>query len=182
MELIRLNREQIKTIYYERMVLDFPSNELKPLKMIFESLDEDFYDCFGLLEQDIIGYVYVKRQGKDYLIDYLAVFKEYRNKGIGGKMIGLLKDYLQDANSIIGEVENPEYAINNTDKEIQNRRLQFYLRNGFRDTNVNVLCFGVQYKLIEIKTIHNPKEIRNLYRMHYQSMLPKGMFEKNIFI
>lgn len=30
------------------MVIDFPKNELKPLNMILKSVEEGFYDCFGV--------------------------------------------------------------------------------------------------------------------------------------
>ena len=54
------------------------------------------------------------------------------------------------AKSIIGEVENPEFAKSEEDRRIQTRRFEFYMRNGFRDTGVRAACFGVPYIIIEM--------------------------------
>ena len=42
MELQRLNENQLTKLYQEHMVIDFPKAELKPLKMILQSVKDGF--------------------------------------------------------------------------------------------------------------------------------------------
>ena len=80
MKLSSLNKKQIETIYRERMKIDFPPNELKPLSMIYDAIERGIYECLGLMDgTDIVGYAYLIRKGDDYLIDYLAVCPDRRN-------------------------------------------------------------------------------------------------------
>ena len=112
MKLSSLNEKQIETIYRERMKIDFPPNELKPLSMIYDAIERGIYECLGLMDgTDIVGYAYLIRKGDDYLIDYLAVCPDRRNAGLGSEMLRLLGEYLAEADSIIGEVENPELRM-----------------------------------------------------------------------
>lgn len=182
MELLKLSLEQVCSVYNTRMVNDFPDDELKPLDIILKSIQDDYYDCYGLFDEMLVGYVFVIRHDQDYLIDYLAIYPSKRNKGYGSLLIQLLKEKLSNANSILGEVENPEFSNHDEEKKIQTKRLHFYLSNGFVDTNVNVLVFGVQYRLIEVLNVHSKEEVRNIYAMHYKSMLSKEMFENNMLI
>lgn len=184
MRLDRLTREQVEKVYQERMKEDFPPNELKPLAMINKAVEQGIYECFGLMDgEEIAGYVFLIKQGEDYLVDYLATYPERRNRGLGREMIRLLGEYLADAKSIIGEVENPEFAINEVDKELQTRRFGFYMRNGCRGTGVRVTCFGVPYIILEMGQglVHTAEEIKTLYERHYKAILPKDLFEKNVF-
>jgi len=182
-----LSSDQINKLYKEQMVIDFPPNELKPLDMLYKLISQGRYDCYGLIENDeIIGYSFLNRLegSKDYLIDYLATAPNRRNHGLGAMMLKLLAEKLSDADSIIGEVENPEYAMNDADRELQTRRLKFYLRNGFIDTNVRATCFSVPYSIIELKNgmAKSEKKIKELYKQHYKAMLPKELFEANVIV
>lgn len=182
-----LSVEQVKKVYHERMTNDFPSDELKPYDMLCKLIEKGLYDCYGIIENDeIIGYTFLNRleDRGDYLIDYLATLPDRRNKGLGALILKLLSEKLADADSIIGEVENPEYAENIEDKEIQTRRYNFYLRNNFRDTNVRVSCFGVPFILIELGDSRGKSEedIKELYKLHYKAMLPKELYDANVLV
>ena len=186
-ELKLLSLDQIEKIYIERMVEDFPSNELKPLDMIKKLILEGNYDCYGLFENDeIVGYIFLNRlKGQqNYLIDYLATVPNRRNSGLGATIIKRLSEKLSDADSIIGEVENPEYEMNVLNKELQTRRLNFYLRNGFKDTKVRATCFGVPFIIIELvdKMSKSENEIKELYKQHYKAMLPKELYDTKIIV
>lgn len=185
MNLKLLDKELISDIYNRYMVNDFPEDELKPLEIILNAVEEGFYFCYGLLDGDnIYGYIYLESmpQTKDYLIDYLAVVKGYRNSGYGSQMIRLLGEVLADATAIVAEVENPEYASSVEEKAIQNKRYEFYIRNGFRDTGVRVRCFGVPFILIETGEglFHSQDDMRILYNDLYKAILPQELYEGNI--
>ena len=62
MKLSSLNKKQIETIYQERMKIDFPPSELKPLSMIYDAIERGIYECLGLMDgTDIVGYAYLIR-------------------------------------------------------------------------------------------------------------------------
>ncbi len=183
MELRLLVTNQVGKLYKEHMVFDFPKDELKPLAMILKAIDEDRYEPLGLFDgEGLIGYVFVVKLGNDYLVDYLATFPEYRNKGKGANLLGLLDEYLKDANSIIGEVEDPLYTLDEEVAALQERRINFYKRNGCKDTGVRVECFGVKYIVLETGKGkgHSTEEVWQLYESFYRSLLPEDKFIKNI--
>ena len=183
MNLKQLNENEITKLYNEHMVIDFPKDELKPLNMILESVREGFYDCLGLYEkEEMVGYTFIVKLDNSYLIDYIAIFPEFRNKGIGANLLGIIDDYLETADRIFGEVENPDYTEDEEQKKLQTRRLNFYLRNSCRDTGLRVNCFGVNYIILEAgKTQFKDKdEAWNLYERFYKSFLPEEKFKKNI--
>lgn len=184
MKLQRLDENQITKLYQEHMVVDFPKDELKPLNMILKSVQEGFYDCFGLFENEkIVGYTFMVKQENSYLIDYIAIFPEHRNKGVGANLLTLIDDYLGDADRIIGEVEDPAYTADEEQKTLQTRRLGFYLRNNCYDTGLRVECFGVKFIILEAgnKKCRDKDEVWDLYSLFYKKFLSEERFEKNIW-
>lgn len=178
-----LNKTQVENIYTERMVIDFPKTELKPLDILYKAIDKGIYEPLGLFDEDnLIGYTFLVKNNHDYLVDYLAVSPNQRNLGSGGIMVRLLPDHLKDAETIIAEIENPEYAENEDDRVLQTRRFGFYTRNGCSDTGLRVRCFGVPFMILRWGKKENEDldSLWNLYQSFYRIMLPKDMFKKNI--
>ena len=180
-----LSIEQVADIYHEHMKYDFPPDEIKPLQIIVDAINEKRYLCYGIFSDDVIvGYMFIIKlpMREDYLIDYLAVYPEYRNSGVGSCALGLISRQLLHADSIILEVEDPEYAQNDSDRVLQTRRYHFYQRNGFADTGVRAKAFGVPFVLLEIggAHAHSSEEVAKLYRDHYKSMLPRALYDANI--
>ena len=185
MKLKKLSIEQIEKVYTERMKEDFPPAELKPLGIIKQCLDKDAYECLGLFDgESMQGYAFLLKRENDYLIDYLAVCPECRNEGIGGKLLGRLGEYLAEAESIIAEVEDPAFEEDDEKRVLCKRRMEFYYRNGFEDTGVKAVCFGVHFILIEtgVNAVHSKEQIKELYLKHYRFMLPDEVFSKNVEI
>lgn len=183
MELRKLDIKQIKKVYKDRMVMDFPDDELKPLAAIVMLIKKGVYEFFGLFDGEIIvGYVCFISADNSYLVDYLAVYPEMRNKGVGAVMLKLIDDYLGHADRIIIEVEDPEFAETEDDRDIQTRRVGFYKRNGCIDTGLRVSCFEVPFIILEMKKeIHATKmEAWSIYEKFYKAFLPKKMFAKQI--
>ena len=180
MKLQKLSPDQVRRIYNERMLVDFPDNERKPLTMILKALSQGSYECLGLFDdQRLVGYTFLVKGENDYLVDYLAVYPEQRNKGVGGELLHLLKEGFRDADNIVIEVEDPDNAEEEAEKETRTRRKSFYMRNGCEDTGLKVECFGV---IFQILTLGSPScdHLLELYLSFYRKMLPKAMFEKNV--
>lgn len=185
MRLDKLTDVQVEKIYNERMKEDFPANELDPLEVINDAVEQGNYECLGLMEgEELAGYAFIIKHGKDYLIDYLGIFPEWRHHGRWRELVSMVGNYLADAKSILGEVENPEFAMNAEDKEIRTRRLEFYLTTGFRDTGVRLTYFEAPFIIIEMMhtPVHSKEEVKSLYEMHYKAFLPEGAFEENVFM
>ena len=183
MRLEHLGKSLAETVYKERIVVDFPEDELKPLWTILKAMDQGKYECLGLFDGDaMVGYTFLVKLGKDYLVDYLAVYPDKRNSGAGGVMVNLLAEYLRDADNIIVEVENPEYAENEDQKELQSRRLAFYYRNGCADTGLRVKTFGVPFLILRMgeSSCNDLDALWELYQSFYREVLPKEMFEKSV--
>lgn len=194
MKLINLTLEQVAFNYNQHMCEDFPPVELKPLKNILMALANDIYLCLGLVDDDyqnlpdsqdlkLYGYAYLIKVGSDYLIDYLAIRPSYRDQGLGSELLRLIGSRLEDATSILVEVEDPSKSSSPDELKTRFRRLSFYLNNGLINTNVNALCFTVPYRILEftnVPRLHSPDEIKELYRLIYKTMLPPKMYEENI--
>ena len=183
MRLEHLGKSLAETVYKERIVIDFPEDELKPLWAILNAMDQGKYECLGLFDgESMIGYTFLVKLGKDYLVDYLSVYPDKRNSGAGGVMVNLLTEYLRDADNIIVEVENPEYAENEDQKELQSRRLAFYYRNGCSDTGLKVKTFGVPFIILRMgeSSCNDLDALWELYQSFYREVLPKEMFEKSV--
>ncbi len=183
MRLEHISKSMTETIYKERMIIDFPKDELKPLGIILDAMDRGMYEALGLFdEENMIGYVFLVKLERNYLVDYLAIFPDKRNSGAGGVMVQLVSEYLREADNIVVEVENPEFAQDEAQNDIQSRRLAFYLRNGCLDTGLRVKTFGVPFMLLKIGAgkYSDLDALWDLYQSFYREVLPKDMFEKNI--
>lgn len=185
MKIVELTVGQIIRIYRKYMVNDFPSDELKPLLIILKGKRKGKYVCLGLeKDNEIVGYAFFVKINNDYLFDYLAVRKDERNKNYGSTFIKLLKEKFADANSVIGEVENPDYADDDDIRNLRKRRINFYLRNGLTDTGLKARTFGVEYLILEMdlgKT-HTNDDIKDLYQKEYHSILPEKLYKDNVTI
>lgn len=184
MQMQLLTKKQVQQLY-RRMKKDFPKNERKPLWMILKAIDKGQYECYGFFHgQDILGYAFFVKCGNDYLFDYLAIDESRRNQNLGTQFLAMLQNHFRNASSVIGEVEDPEAAESEADKELRTRRLHFYLRNGVCDTGVKAQAFGVDFRILELDLgkKHSKEQIRKLYEKQYRIMLPEKVFLKHIHV
>ncbi len=178
MELITLTGEEITTIYHDHLTSDFARDETKPLGVILKAVEKGTYDCLGLLgEEGLAGYVFLVRRDRNYLVDYLAVFREDRNKGLGSELLRLLGDYLAEADSVILEVEDPDLEEEGPGRETMVRRIGFYRKNYWIDTGLRVRCFGVPFRILQPEEAPavDREELWQIYRSLYATIVPKLM-------
>ena len=186
-----LSLTEVRCLYKERMVYDFPENELKPLNMIEASLARGTYSCLGMKNEEgaILAYGFFVRLTREKeeirLFDYLAVRQDLRDKGLGSAFLQeLSRRHLKDTVLLLLEVDDPARAPGPEEKRHRERRLSFYLRNGLRDTGVTARVFGADFRLLEfpLSSIHAPLEISGAYEALYRSMLPDDMFRREVHI
>ena len=175
----------VEELYHTRLIKDFPPMELKPLEMMRVSWEMESYDCYGLFErEEILGYAFFLRKGRKYLLDYYAIDEKYRGTGLGSGFLRQLAEYMEEADCVIIEVENPASAKDEEARKHMQRRLHFYLRNGCRETGVTSILFGVNYRLLEIagRGAHGKEELRAAYTEIYQSILPERFFQTSFLV
>ena len=180
---------RIEHIYNTFMKLDFPSSELKPLASIRRMWEHHSYDCYEMTENDdLTGYAfYVKLpsgRGYNYLLDYLAVVDGYRDRGYGSELLKQLYTQITDAENIVVEVEDPDKAEDKTAHITRQRRMSFYLRNGFAETGITATVFSVPFRILLLSGSegHSVEEIREIYTSLYKYIVPDHMYADNIII
>lgn len=178
----KLNIIQIISVYNKSLKHEFPSNERRPLALIIKGVNAGTYECLGAFSgNELLGYAFFLKHGNDYLWDYLAVFEEYRCDGVGSKIIQAIREHYKSADSVIGEVENPEFARTDEERQLMTRRMDFYLRNGCIDTGVKAVTFGARFIIIQISgKSMGVSDLAELYKTHYRVSLPKRIYEGNI--
>ena len=170
---------QVEMLYDLRMKKDFPPDELKPLDTIRRLWIKRAYECFGLFDgKGISGYAFYLRSDRNCLLDYFAIAEERRNEGLGSLFIRQLSGLVQEADCIVAEVEDPETALDGETKRLRERRLRFYLRNGFRKTALTSTVFGVDFRILEVPADmpHTDEEISGIYTELYRISLPGKLF------
>ena len=171
---------QIEKLYKFRLKKDFVRNELRPLSSMRRSWENDAYECYGLFAGEaLLGYAFFVRLGKHYLFDYFAIAEGHRDEGLGSWFLRALALKLADADCVVGEVEDPEQAKDDETRSLRERRMRFYLRNGYRQTTLTSRVFGADYRILEVPTAmeHTTEELRSIYTALYQSILPGIFFQ-----
>ena len=137
----------------------FPKEERFPFDILKTCSKEDNSDLYAVLDNDkFIGMCYIVNCNGAYYLMYLAVQDELRNEKYGSK---ILKDLKEKYKTLFLSIDKPI-------DEISIKRKNFYLRNGFYDTNKYYEDTGVLY---EILCTDNEYEItENIMLKRYTNM------------
>lgn len=185
--------EQIDTIYNSYMVKDFPKSELKPLDRIKYTMEKGLSEVIALYEGDKIqsyAVLIIPEEGEYALLDYYAVVKEYRGKGIGHVMFEQIVEYLRGhslkgqtkcVKGLIIECESLETSPCEDERITRSRRIKFYESCGCRRLDLRSELFGVEYVILEMQVGQdndNPalKDLELIYRQ----MFKKKHFEERV--
>lgn len=182
MELRLPSLTQLRQIYEADMKEAFPPAELKPLSAIERMWQEGKYKPWCLFDgEKIIGLAFLWL-GKDpgwALLDYLCVSFDYRNDGLGSKILELLKEAEPGA-VIFGEAEAPVHA---PDPAMAERRLGFYLRNGLRIAGYDTDIFGVHYKTLYLAGEEvDDAELMEAHRAVYRGSFTPEKYARHVVI
>lgn len=159
-----LSDKAIEEIYYEHMTSDFPRSELKPLKLLLDCKKMDLYKCFGLFDGDkLLAYSYFANDPdkKIILLDYLAVVKNMRNAGYGSIMLSKIREYFRENSTVekvIIEAESIESSTNEKERNIRQRRIAFYKKNGLVQQQFKARVFGTEFTIL-LFDVQNNSEI-----------------------
>lgn len=179
MEIIVLNREQVRELYHVQMKRDFNSQELKPLELILNNIDSGEYIVYGLIEQDCcIAYAAFRMEPESTwtLLDYFAVSPQLRGTGIGSRFFRALME--DNPAYVLIEAEAPQCAEDDADRIMRNRRIAFYERCGCVRTGVTANVFGVTYDVLCYTDAAQPTRstVRVKLLSIYHHMLPETLY------
>lgn len=124
----------------------FPRAERKPFAIIRKTQRKGKMDVW-CLEKDghFLGLAITINSDELILIDYLAVSKKQRGKGVGSGALQALraqyagKDVFLEIESVFDDCKNKEERL---------KRKQFYLHCGMKPMQVMVYLFGVKMELL----------------------------------
>ena len=182
MELKQLDKEEVKEIYINYMVIDFPSQELKPIYAIEKLINRKIYKCYGLYDsEELLAYAFFNTSKSYLLLDYYSVCEKFRSKGIGSEFFTILKESCNNYRGIIVEVEDIESADTEAEKIIRQRRIDFYMKNGMKMTNVLCELFNVNYSIMCIsKTEFDDSIICDEIKNIYKEMVPVKFYSRYV--
>ena len=122
--------EQIKQLYQTA----FPEDEQIPWNDLVRLIEEMHLDFIAYYDGDtFIGFTIVYPRSSFNWYWYFAVVPELRGQGKGQKILTALIEKYRGQSCVL-DMEWPKQECDN--KAQRERRHDFYLRNGFRDTNL----------------------------------------------
>lgn len=166
--------EKIKQLYETA----FPKEEQIPWKDLVRLVEEMPLDFTAYYNDDVfIGFTIVYQRKTFNWFWYFAVREELRGKGHGQQILTHLIKKHAGQTSVL-DMESPAQACEN--KVQRKRRHDFYLRNGFRDTNVYKTYNDITMTIMMIGegtfTMRDWDEITNdLKRFWWSDGIEEGM-------
>lgn len=160
------HKNEIKKLYMN----SFPKNERFPF-WILKHCSKEKNVVFNVILEDnkLIGMEYIINYENISYLMYLAVDKSQRDKGYGSQ---ILKDLNQEYNTIILSIEKTNKDL----KDDKQKRKDFYLRNGFNETNkfikdneveYEVLCTNKEYDITEKMLKKRYDKMTNSFMIKY---------------
>ena len=182
-ELRPLGPEEVGLLYRRELKGTFPPSELKPLRTIQRHMRAGRYPVWGLYQgEELTAYALLWQtwDGGAVLLDYLGVPRDCRGQGWGSRMLAQLRRIYGERAAILAEVEAPE-AAEPGERALQERRLDFYRRAGFRYAGFDSRLFGVHYRLLAAGP-GEESELLAAYRSLYQGHFPGAVFRRFVQI
>lgn len=170
------DEEQFREIYRRYIGADFPPEERMTEEQCVRLLKEGILlcHCFYRGEQ-LLGYAVSVPEKKSgcLFIEYLAVTKEQRGKGIGSEMLRFFFSCAKEYRFILLEAEDERKALTEEERAGRERRLRFYAAAGAVYTGVSAVTYGVSYRLLAFECSGSiPGEsIPGIYRCLYRKKL-----------
>ena len=174
----KIKFKEFKDLYRKHIVKDFPSSERPNLEGFRKRMLKYNEETFIYEEEGIErGYCIIDQIQEYVLVAFLAVYKGNRRKGIGTKILKELEEKYSNKKRILLEVEDPDFAKNENQKNIQERRIKFYERANFQVIeNLKVELFMVNFKIMIYNFKNeqiNINEIEKVMKQFYYAIIEK---------
>ena len=154
-------RMQVIRLYYA----SFPANERKPFGIILKKQREGKTDVWRIEAGGrFAGFAATINGDGLILLDYLAVSKAKRGRGIGAACLRALKEKYAGSGFFV-EIESVYEEEAGLEERL--RRKKFYLRNGMKELGVLADVFGVRMELLGWDCELDFEGYQAFYRDHY---------------
>ncbi len=181
-----LSAPERSDFYKTYLVKDFHASEIKAFELVEKLIQQEKYLCFGFFnDTEPLGYAYFTKSDNEQalLLDYFAVMKSHRSKGLGSCFLTEIYNNLYGKYTVlIAEVENPEFALDEKNKKNRIRRIEFYLKNGFKISNVLSSILIDEYLILTLDLggqLYDDILFEDLKQI-YLTLFGKDFFEQNI--
>ena len=151
--------------------LSFPRSERKPFRIIRSMWKQGKTDVLCVYSGDKFdGFATTINGSEGTLLDYLAVWKKIRDRGIGSALLQhLIREY--GGKGLFVEIENAFENCSNREERM--RRRNFYIKNGMEPMDVYACVFGVNMELLGFGMNISFDAYREFYRTNYSDYAAK---------
>jgi GNAT superfamily N-acetyltransferase len=124
----------------------FPRSERKPMAVILQNVRRGDMELLVVMEAgQPVGIVITALTDRTVLLDYFAMEKRVRGRGLGSRALQLVLERYGNRQFFL-EIEST--TAPGRDQALRQRRKSFYLRNGLFDTGHRIRLFGVDMELL----------------------------------
>ncbi|MBQ7124094.1 MAG: GNAT family N-acetyltransferase [Oscillospiraceae bacterium] len=148
---------KIKKLYIDA----FPENERFSFSMMIKN-ENGHYETFAFYQDDVFcGFAILLNSLDISHIIYLATIPELRGKGLGAKALGAISR-IKSSMRIIVDIERE--LPGNPENELRRRRKNFYLRNGYHETEVRYRWQDEYYEILVFGGELSSEDFGNFWR------------------
>lgn len=160
---------------YGLYIQAFPPAERKPFKRIVQMYRAGRADVWCIeTGGKFVGLATTVNGGDLILLDYLAMSKKCRGKGIGSAAMAALQRIYADK-GFFAEIESTREDDPN--RAAREKRKRFYLAAGMVELGVEARVFGVRMELLGSRCSLDFEGYRAFYRDHYSPWAAKHLQE-----
>jgi hypothetical protein len=132
---------QLDSTWWHIYETSFPNAEREPHDLIFAACEKNIIKTGRYVENNetvAISVIQPMHSLPFAFMNYFAIANLHRNRALGSRLFSQLtnagenfvKEYSENYLGLIWEVENPDTEMNQTEKILKQRRVQFYKRRG----------------------------------------------------
>lgn len=155
----------IKEIYEEA----FPERERKDVELLLSPRYETWLaDEKGV----ILGLAAIVKADGAALLDYLAVKRTERGRGVGDKLLSEVLKAYQPMKEFFLEIETLGLGVDEVDNAVRARRREFYRRYGFKEAGLEVELNGVNMTVLSTGRLKEAENAYlNIYRESFKNLI-----------
>lgn len=136
--------KKIKKLYREA----FPARERKPFSLFVRLRKAGKGEIFAVRRNgDFAGMIITADCGGAVLLDYFAILPEMRGGGVGSAALAALAMTYSGRRLFLMAEERDPSALNAEERE---KRVAFYIRNGYAAPGAVIIEFGNRYELLTL--------------------------------
>lgn len=141
---VKSDYKEIKKLYNSA----FPKDERAPFRMIKRrAMQKKAQMLVAKNDGQFMGFAYVVNSDKAAYFFYFAVREDLRGKGVGTKILSLIKEMYADKILFLAREQIDETADN---YDVRVKRRSFYMRNGFTDVPRTIREATVVYDVMTV--------------------------------